>query len=63
MTPYEESGVSEAVKAFPKNVFREWLRFRRAAADQHVPGWRQMPRGRARIVVLDCSAKVNAIYN
>ena len=54
----------DAAKAFPKQVFVEWLKLRRQGADQFFPGWRGMEkRDKRRILVLDLGAVLKARFN
>ena len=53
-----------AAKAFPKQVFREWLKLRQQGADLFFPGWRGMEkRDKRRVGILDLGAVLKARFN
>jgi hypothetical protein len=55
--------VPQAAKAFPKGVFREFLRFRRQGADEFFPDWRQASTKHAKIIALDFGVRFKALCN
>ena len=52
-----------AAKAFPKQVFQEWLKLRRQGADLLFPEWRHFECKTRRIIALDIAAMALAQRN
>lgn len=59
----KHTNLGDAVKTFPKTVFREWLRLRRRSADLYYPGWRTAEDKHRRIQLLDCAVVLAAGMN
>jgi hypothetical protein len=59
----KNKSLPDAAKAFPKLVFQDWLKLRRAGADQFFPAWRKLPRCERRVQVLDLGAVLKARMN
>ena len=53
----------DAARAFPGQVFQEWLRLRRQGADQFFPGWRGVECKQRKITLLDLGAVLKARFN
>jgi hypothetical protein len=54
----------DAARAFPKQVFQEWLKLRRQGADTFFPGWRKLDKkDKRRVKVLDLGAVLKARFN
>jgi len=52
-----------AAQTFPKPVFQEWLRLRRASADLLFPGWRDVQCKGQRLYYLDLAVVLVAQAN